>query len=118
MVECFDRSAVSGAALASLVPAPTRVAGDEAGDWHEEDLLGEQSHAYFRLHRLVVHGSVAWPHEGVYAVVIVTAGQGLAETSHGQMPLARGDTLAILAGTAPSVISGDLTLVVATPSLG
>ena len=116
MLDCFDRRAVTGTDLAALCPRPSRVADSEAQGWHEDDLLGEPSHPYFRMHRLVVHGAAPWPHAGVYAVVIVTLGQGLAETSHGQVALRRGDTLAILAGTAPSTISGDLELVVATPS--
>jgi mannose-6-phosphate isomerase len=117
MLDCFDREPVSGAGLAALCPSPVRVAGDETGGWYEEDLLGEQSHPYFQMHRLVVRGSAPWPHAGRFAIVIVTEGQGLAETAHGQVSLARGDTLAILAGTAATTISGDVESIVATPSL-
>ena len=82
----------------------------------EDDLLGEQSHAFFRATRLSVRGSAAWPHAGIYSVIIVTQGQGVAETAHGHVQLKRGDTLAILAGTAETTISGDLQLVAAMPS--
>ena len=68
------------------------------------------------MHRLVVHGSAPWPHAGIYTIVIVTEGQGVAETAHGQLPVRRGDTLAILAATAETTLHGDLELVVATPS--
>jgi hypothetical protein len=64
----------------------------------------------------VVHGSAPWPHAGVYAVVIVTGGAGVAETVHGQLPVRRGETIAVLADTAETTIHGDLELVVATPS--
>ena len=117
MLDCFDRHAVTGAALEALCPRPTRIAGDEAEGWFEDDLLGEQSHPFFRAHRLVVNGSTAWPHPGVYAVVIVTAGSGTAETAHGRLDLVRGDTLAVLAATAETTLSGDLDLLVATPSM-
>jgi len=117
MLDCFDRSAVSGPELEALCPRPRRIAGDETTGWYEEDLLGEQSHAFFQAHRLVVHGSAPWPHRGIYSVVIVTAGEGLAETDHGRVTLAGGDTLAILAATAATTMSGDLELVVATPSM-
>lgn len=117
MLDCFDRGAVSGPALEDLCPKPRRIGGSDAEGWYEEDLLGEQSHAFFKAHRLVVHGSAPWPHAGIYSVVIVTEGNGAAETKHGQVSLARGDTLAILAGTAATTISGDLELLVATPSM-
>jgi len=116
MLDCFDRSAVNGPALAALRPRPTRIAGSESAGWTEDDLLGEQSHAFFRATRLSVRGSAAWPHAGIYSVVIVTRGQGVAETVHGEVQLKRGDTLAILAGTAETTISGDLELVAAMPS--
>jgi mannose-6-phosphate isomerase len=116
MLDCFDRRAIKGIELASLVARPTRVRGDEDQGWHEEDLLGPPSHPYFRMHRLVVHGSAPWPHAGVYAVVIVTGGAGVAETVHGQLPVRRGETIAVLADTAETTIHGDLELVVATPS--
>jgi mannose-6-phosphate isomerase len=117
MLDCFDRSSVAGPALAALSPRPMRVGGSEAQGWHEEDLLGEQSHAFFRAYRLSVRGAAPWPHAGIYSVVIVTQGQGVARTAHGDVALSRGDTLAILAGTAATTISGDLELVVAMPSM-
>ena len=118
MLDCLDRDAVSGEELERLCPRPVRVGGGDAAGWVEEDLLGEQSHPFFRTNRLVVHGSVPWPYGGVYAVVVVTDGQGVAETANGEVAIARGDTLAVLAGTAATTISGDLELVVATPSVG
>jgi mannose-6-phosphate isomerase len=116
MLDCFDRSAVTGPALAALSPRPTRIAGSESAGWTEDDLLGKQSHAFFRATRLSVRGAASWPHAGIYAVVIVTGGQGVARTAHGEVQLKRGDTLAILAGTAETTISGDLELVAAMPS--
>jgi mannose-6-phosphate isomerase len=116
MLDCFDRRALGGAALAALCPKPTWVAGGESQAWLQEDLLGVQSHAFFKAHRLTVRGSAAWPYAGTYAVVVVTAGQGVARTVHGSLDLKRGDTLAILAGTAETTISGDLELVAAMPS--
>ena len=116
MLDCFDRSAVSGTALEGLCPRPVRVAGDEGSGWFEEDLLGDQSHAFFQAHRLTVKGSAPWPHAGIYSIIIVTDGQGVAETAHGRVELRHGDTLAMLAGTAATTISGDLQLVAAMPS--
>jgi mannose-6-phosphate isomerase len=116
MLDCFDRRGIAGDELASLCPRPVRVGGDETQGWVEEDLLGPPSHPYFRMHRLAVHGSAPWAHGGVYAVVIVTDGEGVAETRHGQLALRRGDTLVVLAGTAQTALHGDLEMVVATPS--
>ena len=116
MLDCFERRAVSGADLAALRPQPSRIAGDESRGWLEEDLLGVQSHAFFKANRLTVRGSADWPHAGVYSVVIVTQGKGVARTAHGEVELRRGDTLAILAGTAPTTIAGELELVAAMPS--
>jgi mannose-6-phosphate isomerase len=113
----IDRRGVSAAALAALRPMPTRIAGDEAQGWLEEDLLGEQSHAYFRVHRLSLTGRLAWPHPGTFAILVVTDGRGVAETARGRVDAVRGDTLAILAGTAPVTIEGDLRLLVAMPSV-
>ena len=59
---------------------------------------------------------MAWPHAGAYSVNIVTAGSGLAETAHGALELTSGDTFTILGGTAPTTISGDLEMLVTTPS--
>ncbi len=115
-LDCFDRTATRAADLEALRPRPTRIAGDASGGWLEEDLLGRQSHAYFRVHRMTVHDRAPWPHAGIFAVAIVTDGQGAAETAHGRLELQRGDTLAILAATAPTTILGDLEIVVALPS--
>ena len=71
---------------------------------------------FFKAFRLSVNGSVAWPHAGVYSVNIVTEGSGMAETANGRVDLAAGDTFTILAGTAPTTISGDLQMLVTTPS--
>lgn len=116
MLDCFDRRGVSGGELATLCPQPMPIGGDEAQGWYEEDLLGPPSHPYFRMHRLVVRGSAPWPHPGVYAVVIVTEGEGVAETAHGQLLVRRGETIAVLADTAETRFQGRLELVVATPS--
>jgi mannose-6-phosphate isomerase len=117
MLDCFDRTALRGAALEEVRPRPTRLGGQHDGAWLEEDLLGTQSHPYFRAHRLTVRDAVAWPYAGVYAVLIVTGGQGVAETAHGRLELRRGDTLAMLAATAPTTIRGEVELVVAMPGL-
>ncbi len=84
MLDCFDRGAVPAPALEALCPRPRHIGGSVAAGWHEEDLLGEQSHPFFRAHRLVVHGSAPWPHAGIYSVLMVTGGQGLAGTEHGR----------------------------------
>ncbi len=117
MLDCFDRDALDIAALEALRPSPTRIGGDGTRGWLEEDLLGEQSHPYFRVHRLTVRGAAPWPHAGIFSVVIVTGGEGVAETTHGRLELRRGDTLTILAGTAAVMLRGDLELVVAMPSV-
>lgn len=117
MLDCFDRGAVTGDALRALCPVPERVAGDPAQGWYEDDLLGAQTHPYFVAHRLVVSGSAAWPHAGVYAVVIVTGGAGTATTAHGSVDLAAGQTFAILGGTAEVTLHGELEMIVATPGL-
>jgi mannose-6-phosphate isomerase len=117
MLDCFDRTALGGAALEAVRPRPIRLSGGDATPWLEEDLLGAQSHAFFRAHRLTVKGAADWPYAGIYGVVIVTGGQGVAETAHGHIELRRGDTLAMLAGTAPTTIRGDIELVVAMPGL-
>jgi mannose-6-phosphate isomerase len=116
MLDCFDRRGLGGDELAVLCPAPQRVAGDDGQGWVEADLLGSPSHPYFRMHRLTLRGRAPWTHPGVYAVVIVTEGEGVAETKHGELPIRRGDTLAILADTAETTLQGDLEMVVATPS--
>jgi mannose-6-phosphate isomerase len=117
MLDCFDRTALRGTALEEVRPRPTRLGGQPDGAWLEEDLLGAQSHPYFRAHRLTVRDAVAWPYAGIYAVVVVTGGQGVAETTHGRVELRRGDTLAMLAATAPTTIRGEVELVVAMPGL-
>jgi mannose-6-phosphate isomerase len=116
MLDCFDRGAVSGATLAALHPRPVGVAGDDARGWQLEDVLGEQSHPFFRIERLTVRDSAPWPSPGRYAVVIVTEGSGYAETAHGRLPIQRGDTLAVLGGTAETMIGGEVELLVSTPS--
>lgn len=116
MLDIIDRGRVDADALAALCPSPVRVAGNETEGWYEDDVWGPQSDPYFKAFRLVVDGSVAWPHAGVYSVVIVTEGAGVAETAHGRLDLAAGDTVAILGATAPLTISGDLELLVSTPS--
>jgi mannose-6-phosphate isomerase len=116
MFDVIDRSAVSSAELATLVAPPARVAGNETEGWYEEDIWGAQSDPFFKGHRLVVDGSVRWPHRGRYAVVIVTGGSGMAESAHGQMEIHSGDTLAVLAATAPVTISGEVEMLVLTPS--
>lgn len=116
MIDVIDRAAVGPEALQALIPAPRRVAGDDSEGWREEDVWGPQSDPYFKGFRLAVDGSVAWPHAGVYSVVIVTDGAGLAETAHGSLEIRAGDTLAVLAATAPITISGHLQMLVTTPS--
>jgi mannose-6-phosphate isomerase len=116
MLDCFDRGGVAGDSLAALHPAPVRVGGGEGQGWQLDDVLGEQSHPYFRMERLAVQDSAPWPYPGRFAVVIVTDGSGYAETVHGQLPLTRGDTLAVLAGTAQTTIGGKVELLVSTPS--
>ena len=59
---------------------------------------------------------MAWPYAGAYSVNIVTGGAGLAETAHGALELQAGDTFTILGGTAPTTISGELEMLVTTPS--
>jgi mannose-6-phosphate isomerase len=117
MLDVIDRSAVSIEELARLCPAPRRVAGSEREGWYEEDVWGPQSDPYFKAFRLVIDGSLVWPHAGVFAVVIVTEGEGVAETAHGSLPIAAGDTFAVLAATAPTTVSGWLRMLVATPSI-
>jgi mannose-6-phosphate isomerase len=116
MIDVIDRGVVRADELRALIPGPRRVAGNDAEGWHEDDVWGEQSDPYFKAFRLVVRGSVAWPHAGVYSVVIVTEGSGVAETAHGRLELAAGDTFAMLAATAPTTLSGDLQMLVTTPS--
>jgi mannose-6-phosphate isomerase len=116
-LDCFVRDAVYGDALGDLCPSPLRVRGDDGAGWHEDDLLGVQSHPFFEAHRLVVGGSAPWPYPGVYAVAIVTAGVGTASTSRGSLEIRAGDTFAILGGTAATTIRGDIEMIVATPGL-
>jgi mannose-6-phosphate isomerase len=116
MIDVIDRAVVGPEELRALVPAPRPVAGNDTEGWREEDVWGTQSDPYFKAFRLSVNGSVAWPHTGVYAVVIVTEGAGVAETAHGRLAMKAGDTFAMLAATAPTTISGDLQMLVTTPS--
>ena len=116
MLDCFDRAAVTSDDLAVLCPRPVTVAGGEGQGWRLDDVLGGQSHEFFRIDRLSVSDAAPWPHPGRYAVAIVTSGEGEATTAHGRMPLRHGDTLAILADTAETTISGEVELLVATPS--
>lgn len=116
MIDVIDRATIGPEELRSLIPSPLRIAGNETEGWHEDDVWGPQSDPYFKAFKLVVGGSVAWPHAGVYAVVIVTEGSGVAETAHGRLELKAGDTFAMLAATAPTTISGDLQMLVTTPS--
>jgi mannose-6-phosphate isomerase len=112
----IDRGRVDPAELATLNPEPLRVAGNETEGWHEDDVWGPQSDPFFKAFRLVVKGQVAWPHTGIYSVNIVTGGSGVAETAHGRLALQSGDTFAVLGGTAATTISGDLEMLVTTPS--
>jgi mannose-6-phosphate isomerase len=116
MIDVIDRSIVGPDDLATLFASPQRVAGNETEGWYEDDVWGTQSDPYFKAFRLVVNGSVAWPHPGVFSVNIVTGGSGVAETAHGRLALAAGDTFTILGGTAPTTISGELELLATTPS--
>jgi|GEM_PF-25866 len=116
VLDIIDRAAVDADGLATLCQAPSRVAGNVTEGWYEDDVWGAQSDPFFKAYRLVVDGSVAWPHRGVYSVVIVTGGFGVAETAHGRLELKAGDTFAVLAATAPITISGDLEMLVTTPS--
>jgi hypothetical protein len=116
MIDVIDRSIVGPDDLATLFAAPRRVAGNETEGWHEDDVWGPQSDPYFKAFRLVVDGSVPWPHVGIYSVNIVTGGSGVAETAHGRLDLSAGDTFTILGATAPTTISGKLELLVTTPS--
>ncbi|MEX1296102.1 MAG: mannose-6-phosphate isomerase [Candidatus Limnocylindrales bacterium] len=116
MLEVIDRGAVSSDELSELCAPPRRIASSESEGWTEDDIWGPQSDPYFKAFRLSVKGSVAWPHGGVYTVNIVTGGEGLAETAHGALELRSGDTFTVLAGTAPTTLSGELELLVTTPS--
>ena len=116
VLDIVDRGVVDSAELGTLIPAPQRVGANQTEGWYEDDVWGPQSDPYFKAFRLVVDGSLAWPHAGVYAVVIVTDGTGVAETAQGRLQLRAGDTFAILAATAATTISGDLQMLVTTPS--
>lgn len=116
MLGCFDRGAVTGQDLVTLCPKPVTVGGGVGQGWRLDDVLGEQSHEFFRVDRLSVSDAAPWPHQGRYAVAVVTSGEGEATTAHGRMPVRHGDTLAMLADTAETTISGQLELLVATPS--
>ncbi len=97
-------------------PLLSEIDGNETAGWYEDDVLGTQSDPYFKAFRLVVEGTVSWPHAGVYSVIIVTGGTGVAETAHGRLDLKAGDSIAILAATAKTTISGELQMLVTTPS--
>jgi mannose-6-phosphate isomerase len=112
-LDAIDRSGLSLAALSELRPRSARIAGGDAQGWLEEDLLGQQSHAYFRVHRMTIDGRVEWPHRGTFGIVVVTDGRGVTESARGRVDVVRGDTLAILAETAPTTFEGDLRLLIA-----
>jgi mannose-6-phosphate isomerase len=115
MLDCFDRSAVADE-IPTLSPRPVTVAGGPDEAWQLDDTLGEQSHPYFRMDRLMVRDAAPWPHPDRFGIGIVTGGEGAAETTHGSLPLRHGDTVAVLADTAETTLSGELELLVATPS--
>jgi mannose-6-phosphate isomerase class I len=116
MLDVIDSAAVSPEELGVLCGPPQRVAANETEGWTQDDIWGPQSDPYFKAFRLSVSGSVAWPHAGVYTVNIVTGGSGVAETEHGALELKAGDTFTVLGGTAPTTISGELKMLVTTPS--
>jgi len=116
MLDVIDSAAVTPDELSILCGPPQRVASNETEGWTEDDIWGPQSDPYFKAFRLTVKGSLAWPHAGAYSVNIVTAGAGTAETAHGALELKAGDTFSILGGTASTTISGDLEMLVTTPS--
>ena len=117
MLDCFDRSAVTGPALAALSPRPTRIAGSESAGL---DGGGPARRAEPRL----LPGALACPsvdrQRGRTRASTRSSSSPRArawpQTAHGHVQLQRGDTLAILAGTAETTISGDLELVAAMPS--
>jgi len=116
MIDVIDSGAVTQEELSVLCGSPQRVASNETEGWTHDDIWGPQSDPYFKAFRLSISGSVAWPHPGVYTVNIVTGGRGVAETEHGAMELSAGDTFTVLGGTAPTTISGNLKMLVTTPS--
>ncbi len=116
MIDIIDRGTVTADELKSLCRRPERVAGSAREGWSEEDVWGAQSDPFFKGFRLVVEGQVDWPHAGRYAVNVVTGGSGVAETAHGALEIAAGDTFAVLGGTAPMVIRGEVEMLVTTPS--
>ena len=116
VMDVIDRGAVTADELAVLCARPQRVASNDVEGWSADDIWGPQSDPFFKAFRLTVSGSLAWPHPGYYTVNIVTAGEGAAETTHGALPLRSGDTFTVLAGTAPTTISGELEVLVTTPS--
>ena len=116
LIDIIDRGVVDMDELAELCGRPCHIAGDQTEGWSEADVWGPQSDPYFKGFRLVVDGAVAWPYAGRYSVNIVTGGSGVAETAYGALELRAGDTFAVLGGTAPTAISGDLQLLVTTPS--
>jgi mannose-6-phosphate isomerase len=115
MLDCFDRRGVADE-VATLSPRPVMVAGGPDEAWQLDDTLGEQSHPYFRIDRLMVRDAAPWPYPDRFGIGIVTEGEGTAETAHGAMPLRHGDTVALLADTAETTLSGQIELLVATPS--
>ena len=116
VLDVIDGGAVTSDELGVLCGPPQRVASNETGGWTQDDIWGPQSDPYFKAFRLTVDGSLAWPHAGVYSVNIVTGGSGVAETGYGALELHAGDTFTILGGTAPTTISGELEMLVTTPS--
>lgn len=119
MIDVFDRNGLSQDELSALRPKPLPITGnDSVSVWYEEDVLGSQSHRYFRAYRLVTRGPTPWPHHGTFAVGIVVGGQGVAETRYGTLNLVDGDTFAVLADTSETTLHGALELIVATSSTG
>lgn len=117
MLEVIDSAAVTPDELGVLCGPPRQVSSNTTEGWTQDDVWGSQSDPYFKCFRLSVNGSLGWPYGGVYTVNIVTGGSGVAETEHGALELRSGDTFTVLAGTAPTTISGELEMLVTTPSL-
>jgi hypothetical protein len=60
---------------------------------------------------------VARPHARVHTVGIVAGSSGVAENANGALRLTSADRSTTLAGTAPTMSSGELETLVMTPSL-
>lgn len=116
MVDCFDRTAMTDAALAEITAPPT-VAIDRP-ELEMSLLLGETSDDYFGAVRLKTRGSVEWPLPGVFAVGVATHGRGRIRNRHGELALSPGITFALFAAAPPTVIEGTLEIVACTPPGG